>query len=59
MTSKRDRIQLWVTFALFVVVLYFAIAASVFRFRHPDLTQTQCFLHLWDAACWRTLEGYE
>jgi len=57
--SRRDKIQMWVTAAIAVPIFYLAIAASVFRFRHPELTQTQCFLHLWDAACWRTLEGHE
>lgn len=38
---------------ILAVGLYIAIAAMVYAFRHPELTETQRFLHLIDAVLWR------
>lgn len=33
--------------------IYVAAAVVTFAIRHPELTDTQRFLRLWDALCWR------
>jgi hypothetical protein len=37
-----------------MIFTYIAIASNVFRFRNPELTETQLFLKLPDAMLWRT-----
>jgi len=55
---KRRREVRWrwwniATVAMFPVLLYVAVAFNVYRFKHPELTQTQVVLSFWDAMCWR------
>ncbi len=32
-----------------IIVLYWFLSMMIYRFRHPDMTETQLLLHLWDA----------
>lgn len=50
--KRRWRIATWL--AVFVAA-YVSTASIVFAFRHPDMTDTQRLLCLWDAMCWRQL----
>lgn len=44
----------------FVVVFwYLSAAVLVFRFRNPTATETQLFLHIPDACCWRKLDRFQ
>lgn len=38
---------------------YLAAAVTVFRFRNPTATETQLFLHIPDAVCWRRLPQFQ
>lgn len=51
---KRHR-QPWAAYLFVAVAVYIVVAMSVFRLRHPDMSETQLFLHLWDAMTWRAL----
>jgi hypothetical protein len=37
------------------MILYLAVSSIAFGFRHPWATETERFLHTWDAICWRTI----
>lgn len=44
------------TFALkivFLISIYLMVAITVYRFRHPDKTETRLFLDFVDALLWR------
>lgn len=49
MRPKQDII----TFLILIVILYLTISGTVYRFRHPEMTETQLVLHLWDWVTWR------
>ncbi len=34
-------------------ILYVGLACAVYRFRHPEQTETQLFLNILDALLWR------
>ena len=36
-----------VRFFWLVVAIVIALGCTIYRFRHPDLTETQLILHLW------------
>jgi hypothetical protein len=38
---------------IYALFIYVAIACEVFRFKHPELTETQLFLKIPDAIFWR------
>ena len=46
------RQKLLESFVMFLI-LYLVTSSLVYRFRHPELTETQLFLHLSDAVMWR------
>lgn len=48
---KRDRP--WLIAIGVLLILYLGIASAVFAFRHPWATETERFLHTWDAICFR------
>lgn len=48
----RNRAPWW-AWLLLAGVMYATVAAVVFAWRHPELTDTQRFFLLWDAMCWR------
>lgn len=39
----------WIMLA---AAIYVSVAALVYAFRHPEMTETQRFLHLIDAVLW-------
>jgi hypothetical protein len=36
-----------------LAILYVSLACIVYRFRHPEQTETQLFLNILDALLWR------
>ena len=40
-------------FLLIVVFLYVTVAFITYRFRHPDMTETQLFLNIFEALMFR------
>lgn len=48
--TRFRRVCLW---CLAVVALYAMVSSAVYRFRHPEMTETQLFLHLGDAMRWQ------
>lgn len=56
MKRRRDvRWRWWniATVVAFPFALYAAAAMTVYRFQHPELTETQLLLAFWDAIMWR------
>lgn len=51
MRNKQSVNPIW--YGVFAIVLYIAIAFIFYRFRHPDMTETQLLFHFVDAVCWR------
>lgn len=52
----RDYTQLEKLLGLWLAVVLVYIIVSwmfVYRFRHPQLSETELFLSFWDAMCWR------
>lgn len=43
---------MWWRIAQFVLY-YVAITSLIYRFGHPEMTETELFLHLIDAMLWR------
>ncbi len=37
----------------FGLILYSAVCDAIYRLQHPELTETQRFLHLWRTVTWR------
>lgn len=56
MNLKTALEWLWIGF-LIVLILWWAPALMVFRYRHPWMTETELSLHLWDALMWRDGES--
>lgn len=46
---KRDIL----TTIIIVICLYVAVSGLVYRFRHPEMTETQLALHIGDWLTWR------
>jgi hypothetical protein len=46
------RTDFYIVIAL-IAWLYFGVAHIRYRFAHPELTETQLFLHTFDVLCWR------
>ncbi len=40
-------------YAVVILLLYLAVSTMAYRFRHPEQTETQLFLHILDAICWQ------
>lgn len=49
--GQRKRSRWW--WVLLVVPIYIIVASLVYRFRHPDMTETELLMHTFDAWCWR------
>jgi len=49
---RSEKWQKAVALGLMLVVLYVAISAMRYRCLHPEMTETQLFLRLWDAIRW-------
>lgn len=47
---KRTKIF---TVISFVISVYIAVSFTVYRFKHPELTNTQLTLHFVDAMTWK------
>lgn len=52
----RQRAREAVLFLLFGFLCHVVITTYVFRFRHPWMTETQLFLHFFDALAMKQLE---
>ena len=39
--------------SILAIVVYVASSMAAYRFRHPELTDTQLFLHMWSALSWQ------
>lgn len=47
--SKKDKVFAW---GLCAIVLYVFISSFAYRFRHPEKTETELFLNLYEAVFW-------
>lgn len=43
----------WWLYAVAALTTYIAVSWTVYRFRHPEQTETQLFLNFADAMLWR------
>lgn len=49
----RKRTQQVIGVLLFLAFLYWSVSMVAYRYRHPELTETQLSLRMWDALVWR------
>lgn len=42
----------WIIAIALILVAYFAVTTTRYRFRHPDKTETQLFVEIPDALRW-------
>ena len=45
--------QMFYTNFIFVIVLYLILSMFVYRFKHPEQTETQLFLNIPKALLWK------
>lgn len=50
---RKERLWAVVFWAIGLLILYVSLSCIAFAFRHPELTDTQRFLHIKDAVLWR------
>ena len=43
----------WLKLAMVLIVLYWVIASVVYMWRHPEKTERECLLAIWDVVRWR------
>ncbi len=43
----------WIEISIAVVGIYCVLALGAFRFQHPQMTETELFLHIPEALTWR------
>jgi hypothetical protein len=53
MSKKSEKVKLVVVTLCTLLAFYLLIASTVYRYRHPEMTETQLSIHLWDAITWR------
>lgn len=46
---KRSRLEI----AIIVVTIVLLVTHTRYRFKHPEMTDTQLMQHTWDALMWR------
>jgi hypothetical protein len=53
MSEFSDKLRLFFVAVFLAFLTWAAIAFFIYRFRHPEMTETQLLLHFWDALMFR------